>query len=165
MVLSTLYQTNILDCISILLIHCKVDMSVILQSSTVISQLANGRRKLVFKYLNAILKIIQWRVVLELEQKQYLFKTYLIIRPFIPRNGLFMASWFRPNQSLLLYIKVECLVEKKQLTVLVYCLTRSGIKLMILRHRTDHTNYYTSETVLLLQCGPYNHTTEVNIIT
>ena len=61
-----------------------------------------------------------------------------------------MLSWFRANQSLLFLLNAACLVEKQQIPILVFGLTRSGLKPTIYCTQGEHANQYTTDAVNLL---------------
>jgi hypothetical protein len=56
-------------------------------------------------------------------------------------------SWFQANQSLLFLLNAACLVEKQQIPILVFGLTRSGLKPTIYHTQCEHANQYTTDAI------------------
>jgi hypothetical protein len=56
-----------------------------------------------------------------------------------------MLSWFRANQSLLLFCNAACLVEKQQINpnLIVFDLTRLMLKPPIYHTQDEYANQYT----------------------
>ena len=57
-------------------------------------------------------------------------------------------SWFQANQSLLFLLNAVCLVEKQQIPISVFGLTRSGLEPTIYLTQDEHANHYTTDAVV-----------------
>jgi hypothetical protein len=55
--------------------------------------------------------------------------------------------WFRVIQSLLFLLNAACLVEKQQILILVFSLTRPRFEPMIYPTRGEHANRYATDAV------------------
>ena len=56
---------------------------------------------------------------------------FIVFTPWLLADMLLLwthLSWFRTNQSLLLFLKVVCLAQKQQKPILVFGLTQLGLK-------------------------------------
>jgi hypothetical protein len=56
-------------------------------------------------------------------------------------------SWLRAKHSLLLLLNDACLLEKRQIEILVFGLIRRGLEPMIYHTWGDHVNHYTTDVV------------------
>ena len=66
-------------------------------------------------------------------------------------------SWFQANQSLLLLLNVACLAEKQQIAI-SWSLNwpKLGLNLKIYHTQGEHTNDYTTDTVLNAEIEPHS---------
>jgi hypothetical protein len=55
--------------------------------------------------------------------------------------------WFRTDLFLLLLLNAACLAKKKQISILVFGLTQSGLEPTIYRTRGECANHYVNDAV------------------